>query len=248
MNRNKMMLVLAAVAAVAIVAGGLLLGIQPQLAQAASDRAQRAQIEKTNDVNRAELARLQAAQQQLPALREELTALRASVPSSPDTAAFMREVYAVATESDVTVSNIATGNPVAYSPPKAATEPVPSSAPMAAATAAPTADASPATPVAPAAVTDPKVTSANFSTIQMSIAVKGNYDQALRFTSGMQHGSRLFLVNGITTGSGASESAAGASEVPTWTLTGFVYVLQSAASAQAPQPTSTPSATATPAG
>jgi Tfp pilus assembly protein PilO len=231
MNRNKLMLVLAAVAAVAIIAGGLLLGVHPQLAQAAADRAQRSQIDKANDVNRAELARLAKEQQQLPTLKSDLAALRASVPSTPDTAAFIRELNEVAKTTGVTVSNIATGDPIAYTPPMstAATSDAEATAP-ASSSPAPTASAapSPATPQAPAAVTDPQITSANFSTIQMSVAVTGSYDQALAFTSGLQHGPRLFLVNSIASG-GGSGSGDDADATPTWTLSGLIYVLSNTA-------------------
>jgi len=229
MNRNKLMLVLAAVAAVAVIAGGLLLGVQPQLAQASADHAQRAQIDKTNDANRAELARLQAAQQELPASRRELAALRASIPSSPATASFIRDVYSVATASSVTVTNIATGDPVSYVPPTSAdagaSAPASTASPAPSSTPAPTGSASPVTPHAPAAVTDPQITSSNFSTLQMSITVSGSYDQALAFTSGMQRGKRLFLVNSITSGGGSGRADGGEAELPTWALTGFIYVL-----------------------
>lgn len=237
MNRNKLMLVLAGVAALVIIAGGLLLGVQPQLAQASSDRAQRAEIDQTNATKRQELTRLAAADAKLPETKAELERLVAAVPASPDTASFIRELYTVASASDVTISNITTGDPVAYvtpvpvagSPSNAAS--TATAAPSAAAT--PSAVASPSVPAAPPAVTDPQVTSANFSTIQMSLSVAGSYDQALAFTSGVQHGERLFLVNAISS-SGSTDGGSSVGD-PVWTLSGFIYVFSNA--------TATPSAT-----
>lgn len=263
MTRNRLHLVVALVIGSVVLVGGFFLGVQPQLAAAAANRQQQASIEATNETYRSELARLAEQSKELPSKQQELATLEASVPSTPATAAFYKEIDAVASSSGVTVTGITTAWAAAYAPPVStgttggvpastgtSATPVPSGEPTAAA---------PTSPVAPATKTDSRITGANFSTIAVSIDVSGSFAQALQFTKGVQSGERLFLVNGIT--SQQQETAADASAAPTaggttWTLSGFVYVLADAKAAQVSQatenasatPAATPSATATPAG
>jgi hypothetical protein len=92
---------------------------------------------------------------------------------------------------------------------------------------------------APDVVTDPLITSSNFIVIPVSVSVDGSDEQALAFTSGVQNGSRLFLVNSIGTGSTQGETTetdpatTPASGASTWTLAGFIFVLDTAASGSA---------------
>lgn len=258
MTRNRLQLVIALAIGVVLLAGGFFLGVQPQIAAAAANREQQRSIDTTNDGYRTELARLAAQSAKLPAMQREAAALATSIPSSADTASFYKEVDRVAASTGVTVDGITTSWAAAYTPPQTA-------APAAGATAEPSAEASgaatpspsasPSAPVAAAPVTDAQITSANFSTIAISIGVTGSFDQALAFTAGVQHGDRLFLVDDIkstredTTADGASPAGGTGAGSTTWTLSGYVYVLSDAASAQASQgsdqATGTPSAPAT---
>lgn len=250
MTRNRLHLVIALAIGVVLLAGGFFLGVQPQLAAAAANREQLRTIDSTNDGYRTELARLAAQSEQLPAMRREADALATSIPSSADTASFYKEVDRVAASAGVTVDGITTSWAAAYTPPEA-----PAAAAGAAAepsteasgSATPSPSAEPSTPVAAAPATDAQITGANFSTIAISIGVTGSFEQALAFTSGIQNGDRLFLVNDIkstredTAADGTApadgSAAASGSGTTTWTLSGYVYVLSDAAAAQASQGT-----------
>ncbi|QQD76022.1 type 4a pilus biogenesis protein PilO [Curtobacterium sp. YC1] len=215
MNRNRLSLVVALVAIGAVLAGAWFLGVQPQLAQAADHSTQQTDIDATNARNRAELARLEKASEELGATKAELDVLRASVPSTPSTAALLTQLNNAAGASGVTVTAITIGDAKAYDPVAAA----PASEPSPSTTATPTAEP---TPSAPAPLTDPAVTGANFVVIPVTAAVKGSYDQALAFTKAVQSGQRLFLVTGIA--STSSDGGASPMDDQAWSLTGSVYV------------------------
>jgi len=233
-TRNRLQLVIAVAVGLLIVAGGALLGVQPQLAQAAANRSQQQDIEETNRTYQAELDRLATQSTKLDAMKADLTTLQASVPSTADTAAFYKEIDQVALASGVTVAGITTSNAAAYTPPQAPAASTASSPPSASASATTSPIASPSVPAAPQPVTDSSITPANFSTIAVSIDVTGDFAQALAFTKGMQHGTRLFLVNDI--GSQKDDGVEGESAPSTsWTLSGYIYVLADAKAAQGTQ-------------
>lgn len=223
MNKNRLSLVVALAATLVVLAGGWFLGAQPQLAQASDNSAQQADIDATNARNRAELHRLEKAYTSLDETKAELAALRASIPSSTDTASLLDQLNGAGAASGVTVTSITIGDPKAYTP-VAATEPAASTSasPSAAATAsaAPTAAA---TPEAPTPHSDAQITSANFVVVPVTAAVKGSYDQAIAFTKHVQNGERLFLVNGLAATS--SDSGGAPMDDQSWSLSGYVYVL-----------------------
>jgi Tfp pilus assembly protein PilO len=227
-TKNRLQLVIALAVGLLIVAGGVLLGVQPQLAQAAANHSQQRDIEALNRTYQAELNRLAGRATELDDMKAGLATLQSSVPSTADTAAFYKEIDQVALASGVTVANITTSNAAAYSPPQAPTTGTsPSPSPSASATAEPSAPASPSVPVAPQPVTDGKITGANFSTIAISIDVTGDFAQALAFTKGMQQGTRLFLVDDIA--SQKDDGVDGETAPSTsWTLSGYIYVLADA--------------------
>lgn len=243
MTKNRMHLVIALAIGAVVLVGGFFLGVQPQLASAAANREQQQSIDSTNDTYRAELARLAAQSAKLPAMQRQAAALGRSVPSSADTSSFYKEVNAVAASSGVTVSGITTSWAAAYTPPAAepaAGTPTDSSTASAGSTPAATPSATPSAPAAAAPVTNAQITASNFSTIAISIDVTGSFEQALAFTSGVQNGERLFLVNDIKsaraeTTDGSTTDATAGSGATTWTLSGFIYVLSDAASAQSSQ-------------
>ncbi len=271
MDRNKLSLIVAGVAALALVVGGWFVGVQPQLAAGAAAAAQRSDIDDRNDTVRTEIARLERQYADFDSLKARLGSLSASIPSSTDTTPFIEELDQLAAANGVSIGSLTFGDAQTYVPPAAPASGVAGST-TATGTPSPTASAAPsegATAIAaPPVVTSPLITSGNFVVIPVSVTVDGSDTQALAFTSGVQKGARLFLVNSIgtgstqgeTTGADASSGAVGGpSAAPggasTWTLSGFVFVLQRPASGSTgsvPTSTSTasstPSATATPAG
>jgi hypothetical protein len=241
MDRNRFWMIGAIVAMVAVVALGVLLGVQPQLSAATAADAQRASIVADNATKQAVLAKLKSDFGQLPELQAQLSTLKASVPPKADMSQFISALGALASSTHTTIASITPSDAQPYTPPVVAAAPAasgsgstgsggsstptpsPSASSSATATPAP-APTAPAAPQAPAAVTNPQITPSNFVAIPITIGVNGSYTQALDFVDGLQHGARLFLVTSFSSGSGGG--AGGASAAPaTWTVGGFAYVL-----------------------
>lgn len=243
-----MMLLLAALAAVVVLAGGFFLGVRPQLDSAAAARTDAESIESTNTVTRTELERLREQAKTLNQQRATLETLRASVPDSSNTSAFISALNATADAAGVKVSSITVGDAQAYTPPVVAATPTDggdtTATPAPSATPAPAGTASVPVPVAP--MTDSSITAANFSVIPVTVSVTGDFAQALAFVKGAQTSDRLFLVNSISSSlesPGAADAAA--ADAPTWSFSGSVYVLSDEAGASATgAPTATPTASA----
>lgn len=231
MSRNRLSLLLAVVAMAVVAVGGFFLAVQPQLAQASAAQTQTENVETTNHASRAELARLREQAAKLPAMRQELEQLSASVPDGADLSSFIADLDGIASASGMEVSSYTTSDAVAYAPvvPAAA----PSSAPSASASAAPAATV-PSAPAAPAVVTNGAITGQNFSVIPVTVAVDGTFEQARAFLAGVQHGKRLFLVTSIASAEKSGEDGA-ASDQSTWTFGGSIYVLATADAAKQTQ-------------
>ncbi|UWD82447.1 hypothetical protein NY057_16820 [Curtobacterium flaccumfaciens] len=220
MTRNRLNMLLAVVAMVVVALAGFFLGVQPHLAQAASDRTDQVTVDATNRTTAAELARLKERAESLPKLKAELAALTASVPSSASMSSFYGAVDSVAAKAGVKVSAITTSDAVAYTAPAAATD--------AAAEATDGATAEPttgATDEATAPLTDPAISAANFSAIPVSVSVDGSFDQALSFVGGLQDGARLYLVTTVSSSVSQDSTDPAAAAATTWTFGGYVYVL-----------------------
>lgn len=226
MTRNRLNMLLAVVAMVVVALAGFFLGVQPHLAQAASDRTDQVSVDATNRTTAAELARLKDRAKSLPAMKAELAELTASVPSSANMSSFYGAVDSVAARAGVKVSAITTSDAVAYTAPVAATTAAGGEEPSASATdeAAPEPTAG-TTGAATTPVTDPAISAANFSAIPVSVSVDGSFDQALSFVGGMQDGARLFLVTTVSSSVSQDSTDPTAAAATTWTFGGYVYVL-----------------------
>lgn len=236
MSRNRLMLLLAAVAALAVVAGGFFLGVQPQLARVATANEESRSIASSNEATRTEIARLREQAKGLPKMRAELAALRSSVPSSAAVSAFIGQLNTTAEGSGVKVATITVGDAAAYTPPVEATPAAGTAATGAAtATPTPTPSATAAVPQAPKTTTDSSITAENFSVIPVSVSVNGEFAQALSFVKGVQSSPRLFLIDSISSSiasansTGSADSADGG-DSPSWTFSGSIYVLAEPAS------------------
>jgi Tfp pilus assembly protein PilO len=240
MERNRLKMLAALLTGVAVLALGFVLGVQPQLTAASTASEQKASVDQQNATLSTGLATLKADSEKLPALKSELTELQTSVPSQATMPAFLSEISELAGASGTTVTGFTTSDAVAYAPaaPAAATT-------DSGATGSTTDAAAPAAPVAtaPELVTDPQITAANFSSIPITVTIKGSYGQARDFLGKLQQGSRLFLVTNFAS-SGSSEGGSTTATPDQWTVGGLVYVLQDAAATQADQAAETPATTA----
>ncbi|WP_282820010.1 hypothetical protein [Curtobacterium flaccumfaciens] len=226
MTRNRLNMLLAVVAMVVVALAGFFLGVQPHLAQAASDRTDQVSVDATNRTTAAELARLKDRAKSLPAMKAELAELTTSVPSSANMSSFYGAVDGVAARAGVKVSAITTSDAVAYTAPAAASTAAGTEDSSASATDEATPEPTAAsTGAATAPVTDPAISAANFSAIPVSVSVDGSFDQALSFVGGMQDGARLFLVTTVSSSISQDSTDPAAAAATTWTFGGYVYVL-----------------------
>lgn len=230
MTRNRLNMLLAVVAMVVVALAGFFLGVQPHLAQAASDRTDQVSVDATNRTTAAELARLKDRAKSLPAMKAELAELTTSVPSSANMSSFYGAVDGVAARAGVKVSAITTSDAVAYTAPVAASTAAGTEDSSASATDEATDEATPeptaaSTGAATGPVTDTAISAANFSAIPVSVSVDGSFDQALSFVGGMQDGARLFLVTTVSSSISQDSTDPAAAAATTWTFGGYVYVL-----------------------
>jgi hypothetical protein len=232
MNKHKLSLLIAAVAALAVLAGGWFLAVEPQLAVASANDLQRQSIDSTNTQNRAELARLQAQFAKLDDMKASLATLQDSIPAKADTTDFIRDLNTSASGAGATITSITVGDAQAYAPPAAATIAGDAGSATATATATPSASASAApvttTPAAPAPHTDPSITASNFIVIPVTVAFDAGGDaNALAFTKLVQEGRRLFLIDTLS----ATAKDSGIAGAQSWSLSGYIYVLKTSTAA-----------------
>ena len=225
MVRNNRLWVIGSVTVmiVALLAGWFL-GAQPFVNAATVADESRIAIDAQNASQRAILAQLAEENENLPELQAEYQGLAKSIPSSAGTSAFITGLDSLAASTGVQVTGITIGQPVAYSVPSSGVVVTPDPAATVDPEATP-APVVPAEPVGSIAVTDPLITPENFVGIAAGVNVTGSYEAMLSFVNGLQTGSRLYLVTGITSTRNAD---AGASGAVTAEIRGMIYVIRTA--------------------
>lgn len=193
-------------AAVAVLAGGWFLGVQPAFASAAAATQTADGIDAQNQATRIKLASLTKAAAKLDSLQATDALLLKSVPSVLKPNTFIRRVGEVAALDGVSVVSITPGDAVAYSAPASVSS----------------ADAAPAgTAASPAlAATSPLITPANFTAVPVAVAISGSADAVVQFTHDVQNDERVFAINGI------QSTKNDASSDVTSTLSGYIYTLK----------------------
>jgi Tfp pilus assembly protein PilO len=218
-HRTKVLI--AVVLMLALAAGGWLIGVQPALGAAFAAAAQEADVRVQNDAARTQLAQLQEADKNLPALQQQLDGLEESIPATPNTSALLADLDDLAASTGVTVDRFTVDSSTPYT------------APGTDATGAATADAAaPAVDPALVPLIDPRITGGNFVVVPVTVDVSGKFDGVLGFLAGVQSGDRLFLVNRLSSVSEA-DSGGDANTVKS-TIAGFVYVLLDEEDSSAP--------------
>jgi Tfp pilus assembly protein PilO len=241
MDRNKLMMLAAGLAAAVVIVCGFLLGIQPQLSSADQAVKTEATVTGQNVKLQAGISALSRENGKLNSLRAHLGKLQTSVPADAAAADLIREYNSLAVSTQTSIVKITNGDAVAYAAPAPAagastTATTGSASPSASATPTPTPTAT--TPAAPVAVSNTLITASNFSAIPVSVEIKGSYAQALAYMKGLHDGPRLFLVTAVTSGvtSDGTETSTKVSQSPNdWTISGYVYALTDAKSAQQSQ-------------
>jgi hypothetical protein len=197
-NANRIWALGTAVAIVAVLALGYLLGVQPMLNRLDSAKAELVSTEATNTAQEATLAMMKAQYENLDELRDELEVLRISIPGVPDSDFVYHLIADYAVIAGATIDSITLGEAQPYG----------------AGVAASTDGTAPAEAVA---------SIENLYTIPVTIAIRGESAvPGLAFVSAMQRGPRLFLVTSYSAGTGEEGSESG-SEIGT--ITGYMFVL-----------------------
>jgi Tfp pilus assembly protein PilO len=216
MDKNRLWAVGAVTAMVGVIAGGWLVGIQPELSAVASANHDRANVVVQNVANEALLARLKRDYLGIDALRKQIDSLQIAVPSSAQMSTFVAELNTLAALNEVTVKSIAVSDakPYTSAPPPVALAGTPTTKPV--------------------DMTNSKITSANFVVIPVQLSVTGVFLDVLNFVHAVQDGPRLFLVSTLSSAS-AGHSTSGVNSVKKTIATGpatvdsniggFVYVL-----------------------
>ncbi|MFF1878191.1 hypothetical protein [Leifsonia sp. NPDC058230] len=229
MDKTRLWIIGSAVAMVAIVALGWVVGVQPQLTAASAADAQTAEVQALNQKNAIVLATLQKQYKDLPALKEKLAGLTSSVPADVQMPAFIDELTAIAGANGVIFTKWTAADGQAYTPVEAPA--APAQAPAAASTDSSTPAATPTPTPAPTApvqvagvppVVSSLITAENFTATPVTVTVNGPYANVLGFLKGTQSGQRLFLVTGFVT----KESSTGPGV--DGTVSGFIYTLKPA--------------------
>lgn len=212
MNKNRLWVIGAMLAMVVTLAGGWLIGIAPQLAVATSANADRANVMAANARSEILLAKLKRDYQNIDALKNQVSTLQESVPTSADISSFVTELNSLANARKVTLKSIAVSDAKPYTPTTqaAATKTTTASSPQ----------------------TNPKITATNFVTIPVQIAVTGDYGKVLDFVNDVQLGRRLFLVSALSSmgatnskGVKGSPTTSGGAQRVDSSITGYIYVL-----------------------
>jgi len=212
MNKNRMWVIGAILAMLATVGGGWLIGVAPQLAIAASANTDRANVMTANARNQILLAKLKRDYENIDALKNQVSTLQESVPTSAEISSFVTELNTLANARKVTLKSITVSDAKPYTP----TTSVSASK-----------DKTVSSPQ-----TNPKITSTNFVTIPVQISVTGDYGKVLDFVNDVQLGRRLFLVStlsskGATNSKGVkgSPTISGDSQKVDSSIGGYIYVL-----------------------
>ncbi len=237
---NRLTMLIVGVLAIAGLAGGWFLGVEPQLSAASATDVQLEQAVNQNQVTQAQVISLKATKSKLPALNAALSKLKLAVPEGVDGSALLAAVSAMASSAGASISGFALTAPGPYVVPVVAVAPVATAGP----TGTTNTNAAPAAATATALVpySDPAISPSNFAVIPFTTSATAANPQALlNFLQSLQTADRLVLV----TAAGLAAPAAGQPAVYTLTVSGSVYMTRSTSPSGSATPT--PSGSPTPA-
>jgi Tfp pilus assembly protein PilO len=193
-------------AAVALLAGGWFIGVQPQLATADAASQAAAGVDQQNQATQIKIMGLTKAAAKVDAMKAEDAVLLKSVPRVLKPNTFIRRVGEVAALDGVTVVSVTSADAVPYAQPASAA----------------TAGAVGATglPVPVLAKTNPLITPANLVVVPVTVVVSGGADSVLQFAHDIQNDERTFSISGLQ-----NTRDDDSSEV-TSSLSGYIYTLK----------------------
>lgn len=226
--KMKQWVAIAALASVALLAGGWFLLVSPKRADAATLRAQAASQQQANQALKTQISVLKAQAKDLPKQQATLAAVAAKIPSNSAMPTLIRALNAAATDTGVELISMA---PTAPSPVAAGPAAAGTAAPAGGSTAARVA----ARPASSAAV-------GSLQQIGVSLNVVGSYFQVAEYLDRLESLSRAFRVSALTLSPGSnpvkpsvSQPSTDSGKLLTAVITGQVF---EATGASAPTTTS----------
>lgn len=194
----RIWIIASAAAALVLLIGGWFLGVQPQLAAAATAASTTTNVQTQNQATRMKLAGLTRAAAKSESMRIEDARLLKAVPSILKPNTFIRRVTEVAALDGVKVLAISPSNAVAYTAPAASS----------------------AAGGLALAKTNPLITPANFAVVPVTVSVSGGSDSLVQFMHDIQNDERTFSITAFQIGKD------GATSEVTAALTGSIYTLK----------------------
>ncbi|WP_029145168.1 type 4a pilus biogenesis protein PilO [Microbacterium luticocti] len=125
MDKYRLSLIVIAALAVAILAGGWFLGVQPQLDRISTADAQTASIRQLNDVQQIKNAALRKESEHLDHDKAQLASLQQEIPTSRSQQALINQFDAAAGAAKVTIRTLAFADASTFAPPQQVNAPVP---------------------------------------------------------------------------------------------------------------------------
>ena len=223
MNTNRLWVIGSITVMIVVLVAGWFLGIEPNLAAAAKNDADRLALETQTNAQLSQIAVLTEENKDLASVENVYKELQRSIPASPNTSAFIASLDDLAASTGVQVVGFTVGASESYTVPESAVAvPTPSDT----ATPSPTTTEAPAPPVAVGSVaaTSPLITPDNFVGITVGVDLKGAYQSVLSYIKGLQSGPRLVLVTGIN----SVADVEGSSTDVTAHIDAMIYVLKKA--------------------
>lgn len=168
---NRLWAVITAIVCIATLALGWFVGVEPRLAAAARSLAQQLTVDQQNEVALLDIARMQAARDDIDTLSATLADLRRVVPPGVDGTGFIKALDGIIFAHGVQLDEIAIATPAPYAVPPEGDDLAP--------------------------FTHPLITNQNLVVVPVSVRVVGSNDQVLDFLASLQKMERLILVNEV---------------------------------------------------
>ena len=213
---NRLWVLGAVLASIAIIVLGWIVGISPKLAEADAAAVSRLNVEAQNTATEAATGLLKQQFAGITKVKADLKKLQVIIPEDMALEPFFDEIVAAAAANGVVLTNISAQEGAIYG---GSVDPNAASSSTA---VQPEAGAAATDPNAPAAGLAASL-SGRFFTIGVTVKAQGSADQLYALTQTLQEGARLFLVTDVqfTVESGS----------PGATISGFVYVVRASAPA-----------------
>jgi len=168
MDRNRLVTIGLVVAMIGIAVLGWIAGVSPLLTQASAATEQAKTLQASNDVSEVRLAALKTQYENIGELKDNLTVLRKSVPSTIKMPVFLRQINGFTAQAGVGLTSVSVSEAITY-PDLVAQSP----------------DSE-----APAGGDDLVV-------IPVKVTVGGQYANVMSFVGLIQEGPRLFMINSL---------------------------------------------------